>query len=98
MILFRLLIFFSKLAFSIKSFRNKISVSNGLDPDQDRRSVGPDLGPNCLQMLLSADGKVAASKGRVMLQEKRPTRRCNLHWPRQFAHSIMLIMAFVWHS
>ena len=23
--------------------------SVGLDPDQDRRSVGPDLGPNCLQ-------------------------------------------------
>ena len=23
-------------------------MSNGLDPDQDRRSVGPDLGPNCL--------------------------------------------------
>ena len=25
-----------------------IRVSNGLDPDQDRRSVGPDLGSNCL--------------------------------------------------
>ena len=24
-------------------------MSNGLDPDQDRSSVGPDLGPNCLQ-------------------------------------------------
>ena len=34
-----------------KSFRNTIRVSNGLDPDQDRRSVGPDLGPNCLQRL-----------------------------------------------
>ena len=29
-------------------------MSNGLDPDQDRHSVGPDLGPNCLQKL-SAD-------------------------------------------
>ena len=29
---------------------------NGLDTDQDRRSVGPDLGPNCLQRL-SADDK-----------------------------------------
>ena len=37
-------------------FRNTIRVSNGLDPDQDRRSVGPDLGPNCLQKL-SADDK-----------------------------------------
>ena len=48
--------FFSKLTFSKKNFRNIIRVSNGLDPDQDRHSVGPDLGPNCLQMLL-ADGK-----------------------------------------
>ena len=31
-------------------------MSNGLDSDQDRRSVGPDLGPNCLQRL-KADGK-----------------------------------------
>ena len=33
-----------------------IRVSNGLDPDQDRQNVGPDLGPNCLQRL-SADDK-----------------------------------------
>ena len=31
-------------------------MSNRLDPDQDQRSVGPDLGPNCLQKL-SADVK-----------------------------------------
>ena len=31
-------------------------MSNGLEPDQDRRYVGPDLGPNCFQML-SADDK-----------------------------------------
>ena len=35
---------------------NNIRLSNRLDPDQDRRSVGPDLCPNCLQRL-SADGK-----------------------------------------
>ena len=29
-------------------------MSNGLDQDQNRRSVRPDLGPNCLQRL-SAD-------------------------------------------
>ena len=29
-------------------------MSNSLDPDQARRIVGPDLGPNCLQRL-SAD-------------------------------------------
>ena len=27
-------------------------MSNSLDPDQGRRFVGPDLGPNCLQRLL----------------------------------------------
>ena len=32
-----------------------MSVSNSLDPDQDRRSVGPDLGPNCLQRLSADD-------------------------------------------
>ena len=31
-----------------------IRVSNGKDPDQDRRFVSPDLDPNCLQRL-SAD-------------------------------------------
>ena len=30
--------------------------SNSLDPDQTRRFVGPDLGPNCLQRL-AADVK-----------------------------------------
>ena len=28
-----------------------IRGSNSLDPDQDRQHVGPDLDPNCLQML-----------------------------------------------
>ena len=32
-------------------------VLNELDPDQDRHSVGPDLGPTCLQRL-SADDKI----------------------------------------
>ena len=31
-------------------------AASGLDADQDRHSVGPDLGPNCLQRL-SADDK-----------------------------------------
>ena len=47
---------FSKLPLSKYSFRNTIRVSNGFDPDQDCRSVGPDLGPNCLQKI-SADDK-----------------------------------------
>ena len=30
-------------------------MSNNLDTDQTRRSVGPDLGPNCLPMLSADD-------------------------------------------
>ena len=37
---------------------------NKLDPDQDRHSVSPDLGPNCLQRL-SEDNKVNISNERV---------------------------------
>ena len=45
--------------FSCADFFKKIlSVSNGVDPDQNRHSVGPDLGINCLQSL-SADDKSA---------------------------------------
>ena len=47
--------FFSKLTFSKNSFRNPIRVSNGLDQDQDRHSVSPDLGPNHLQRLTVDD-------------------------------------------
>ena len=50
--------FFSKLSFSKNSFRNIIRESNKLDPDQTRHSVGPDLGPNCLQRL-SADDEIS---------------------------------------
>ena len=60
-----LLTFFSKLILK-KSFRT-LSVSNGLDPDQDRNSVliwvSPDLGPNCLNRL-SADGKSHSLQGK----------------------------------
>ena len=30
-----------------------IRVSNSLDLDQARHSIGPDLGPNCLQKVIS---------------------------------------------
>ena len=43
--------FSSELTVSKNSFMNTIRVSNSLDPDQGPRSVGPDLGPNCLQRL-----------------------------------------------
>ena len=45
----RLLIFFQIQLFSKFYYRNIIRVSNSLYPDQARRFVGPDLGPNCLQ-------------------------------------------------
>ena len=44
-----------KINFFKKSTRNSITVSNGLDPDQDQLSVGPDLGQNCLQRLSADD-------------------------------------------
>ena len=45
-----------KITFSKNSYRNTFRVLNGLNPDQDRHSVGPCLGPNFLQTL-SADDK-----------------------------------------
>ena len=33
-------------------------MSNGLDPNLDRHSVGPDLGPKCLQRLSADDKKM----------------------------------------
>ena len=47
-----------------KIFQEQTRVSNGLDPDQHRRSVGvgsvvPNLGPNCLQKS-SADDKYSS--------------------------------------
>ena len=39
-----------------KKIRNTIRVLNGLDPNQDRHSVGPDMGPSRLHRL-SADDK-----------------------------------------
>ena len=49
--------FQNKLFQKILSGSRSIRVSNGLDPDQDQHSVGPDLGPKCLQRLVSADAK-----------------------------------------
>ena len=67
----RLLFFFSKLMFSKtkqKSFRNTIRVLKSWDPDQARRSVGPDLVPNCLQRLSADDTKLVQSSVRDNLQ------------------------------
>ena len=53
--------------FKKKSFRNTIRVSNGLDTDHDRRSVGPDLVPTVCKDYQQMT-KVAASKDRVKSQ------------------------------
>ena len=50
--------FKSKLNFFTFFFRNTIRVSNGLYSDQNRRSVGTELGPNYLQMLSADKGRV----------------------------------------
>ena len=42
---------------------------NGLDPDQDRYCVGPDLGPNCFQRL-SEDNKSLSHGFRFSLSVK----------------------------
>ena len=51
--------YFSKSTFLKKNLSGTLSsrVSNSLDPDQDRHSVCPDLGPSCLQSLPVAAGK-----------------------------------------
>ena len=44
-----------------------IRVSNSLDLDQDRRSVGPDLGPNCLQTKVISRQNKLSFAGRVLI-------------------------------
>ena len=43
------------LQYSKHSFRLTTRVANKLDPDQARRFIGLDLGPNCLQRLSADD-------------------------------------------
>ena len=47
---------FFKINFFKKSIKKTSRVSIGLNPDQNRQKVSPELGSNCLQRLL-ADGK-----------------------------------------
>ena len=47
-----------KIKPSKKLFRNSITVSNSLDPDQARLNVGPDLGQNCLQRSSAYDTSI----------------------------------------
>ena len=43
---------------------------NGLDSDQDRHFVSPDLGPNCLQRLISKMTKGKSSSKKVAPYEE----------------------------
>ena len=48
---------FFKINFFIKFIQKTSSECHGLDPDKDQPSVGPDLGPKCLQRLSAEQGK-----------------------------------------
>ena len=52
------------------NFRNAVRVSNGVDPDQDRHSVGPDLSPNWQRLL--ADDKSHLKVDRASLKTAFP--------------------------
>ena len=54
-------------------------MSNGLDADQDQQSVGPDLGPNCLQRL-SAD-KLKIYKVNILFVNREGTNKLTLKAP-----------------
>ena len=71
---------------------NTIRVSNGLDPDQDRRSDGSDLGRNCLQRL-----SVASSKERVNTQD-RFTFWGNLGRRKLFAEMLLCVLSLYFQS
>ena len=47
-------------------------MSNSMDPDQDRHSVGPDLGPNYLQRL-SSDNTLSSQE-----DSSEPVQMCRL--------------------
>ena len=51
---------------------DSIRLSNCLDPGQEQHSVGPDLGPNCLQRL-SEDDKNHGYQGTSSLVHLDPT-------------------------
>ena len=57
------MLFCRLLIFKINIFEKLFQESNNLDPDQARRFVGFDLGPNCLQRLSADD----TSRQRVSL-------------------------------
>ena len=63
--------FFQKYLFFQKHYIC-IRVLNGLDPDQNQCSVGPDLGPNCLQRLSADDKTLTSIEERVKFEPVMP--------------------------
>ena len=63
----RLLTFFKINFLKKKSFRNTIGVSNGLDPDQDRHSVGPDLGPKLFSKVIISKQQKSQVKQQIFI-------------------------------
>ena len=61
-------------------------MSNSLDPDQDKHSVGPDLGSNCLQRLLAEDKLQLTGKD---LNENYPSRNVNLQEYKILSKSLL---------
>ena len=57
-------------------------MSNSLDPDQARRIVGPDLGPNCLPRLSADD----TGRQRVKVPNTRLAELANTVDPDETAH------------
>ena len=54
-------------------------MSNSLDPDQARRIVGPDLGPNCLPRLSADDtGRQRVNLGSLHF-DSRETRQWGMY-------------------
>ena len=65
-----------------KSFRNAITLSTSLDPDQARLFVGPGLGPNYLQLLSAGDTgsllKILSSRYRRILSRSEMSKDSSL--------------------
>ena len=74
--------FSGKLTFKKNSFRNTITVSNSLYPDQDLHFFSPDLGPNCLQSYQQTT-KVSISRERgnigIIFSLKKKYQHFNIH-------------------
>ena len=84
------LLIFSKFTSSKSTFSNTIRVSNNLDPNQDRHSMGPDLGTNCLQGYQQTT-KITASWQRV----KETNDNCGLLTSSSsFALGLPLLLVF----